>query len=63
MLDVPITCPFCGKRYTVKVPSKGYFDWSVRGRLIQHAMPEVDANVREALISGICQECWDRTMG
>lgn len=59
MLTIDIKCPFCGKEYQVEVPEKGYERW-LDGALIQNAMPEVSPKVREALISGICENCWGR---
>lgn len=53
-----IVCPFCGKTSYVVVPEKGFQDWQA-GALIQDAMPELSADERELLISGICPECWD----
>ena len=58
MLVINVKCPFCHKEYTVEVPADGYNRW-MAGELIQRAMPEVSADVREALISGICRDCWN----
>lgn len=57
-MDIYTTCPYCGKVTTIKVPTVGYFNWAYGGMLIQQAMPELSANEREALISGICSKCW-----
>ena len=62
MLNIPITCPFCGKEYIVEVPEDGYYNWQ-DGELIQNAMPEVSPEVRESLISGICENCWINMFG
>ena len=62
MIEIEVTCPFCGKTYTVEVPEDGYRAWQA-GELIQRAMPEVSPEVREALISGICERCWIETFG
>jgi hypothetical protein len=61
-IKIDITCPFCGKEYQVEVPEDGYNRW-LDGELIQRAMPTVVPEDREALISGICTECWDKTFG
>ena len=58
MMTIPVKCPFCHKEYTVEVPTDGYNRW-IGGELIQRAMPEVSADDREALVSGICSDCWN----
>ena len=67
MIKVARRCPFCGKEYTVEVPEKGFldwfFDWCEGSALIQNAMPNVSAEVRESLISGICEECQNKFFG
>lgn len=62
MITVNVKCPFCGKDYEVEVPKDGYEAWQ-RGELIQVAMPDVSPEIREALISGICETCWINTFG
>ena len=62
MIEINIECPFCGKEYKVSVPEEGYYRW-VEGELIQRAMPDVAPEVREALISGICEDCWNNVFG
>lgn len=62
MIEVNVKCPFCGKEYTVRVPEEGYNRWQA-GELIQLAMPTVSPEDREALISGICENCWINTFG
>jgi hypothetical protein len=56
MMDVICECPFCGKTYDVKVPVDGYLAWA-NGKTIQEAMPNISAEVRESLISGLCSSC------
>ena len=57
------TCPFCGKDSAVEVDADGYFAWMYEGKLIQDAMPNIDASTREILISGICEECQKKIFG
>ena len=52
-------CPFCGKTAIVEVPMDGFIAWQ-GGATIQQALPELDANDRERLVSGICPTCWDK---
>lgn len=52
-------CPFCGKTATVEVPVDGFIAWQF-GATVQRAFPNLDANTRERLVSGICPTCWDK---
>ena len=52
------TCPFCGTRSTVSVPTTGFRAWQ-DGELIQNTMPDLNATAREFLISGMCRDCQD----
>lgn len=63
MILVARQCPFCGKKYNVEVPEKGFLDWYEGGELIQVAMPNVSAEVRESLISGMCEDCQKSVFG
>lgn len=53
------TCPMCGDTKVFSLPEAGYKAWQ-DGMVIQQALPELDANDRERLISGICPTCWDK---
>jgi hypothetical protein len=55
-------CVFTGKEYEVIVPTDGLDRW-LCGALIQEAMPTVNAEDREFLISGISPEGWNSTFG
>lgn len=55
-------CVFCGKPHTVKVDGAHFGKWQ-EGELIQYAMPEESATVREFLISGICPKCQESIFG
>ena len=61
VLDVLIArteCPACYHERNVTCVASGYADW-VNGTVIQKAMPTLTTSEREALISGICDTCWD----
>jgi len=62
MITVAVECPLCGCVNFIKVPVEGYLEWQ-RGGFIQHALPELSAEEREMLISGICPDCWDNMFG
>jgi len=55
---IHLSCVQCGSRRHLEVEQRGYDDWRA-GTLIQDALPDLDADEREWLISGYCPECWD----
>ncbi len=55
-------CPFCGKEDVQIVPTEGYGRW-IQGELIQKAMPNVDASIREFLMTGMCPSCQEKIFG
>lgn len=59
---VKTTCPMCHCDTYIQVDAEEYARWQA-GELIQVAMPNLDADEREMLISGICPDCWDDTFG
>ena len=52
-------CPQCGKMKDMEVSQEAYQKW-VSGTLIQNAFPELPADERERLITGICPPCWTK---
>jgi hypothetical protein len=56
VVDVP--CHFCKEATALTVSVQGLADWQ-NGELIQNALPELNADQRELLISGTCGTCWD----
>ena len=56
---VPVICPFCGTTDTVEVPLEQWNRWK-DGAMIQEAFPELDADKRELLKTGICAFCWPK---
>ena len=59
MMTIITECPWCGEEHEVEVPFEGYLAWQ-NGELIQVAMPQLSADEREMLISGICPKCWEK---
>lgn len=59
---VKTTCPICHCDTYIMVDAEEYARWQA-GELIQVAMPGLDADEREMLISGICPVCWDDMFG
>lgn len=62
MMTLVKKCPMCGVDTTITVPRQQYANWR-SGMLIQDAMPELDADTRETLISGFCASCQDKLFG
>lgn len=58
MMLVKTTCPICHCDTYLMVDAEEYARWKA-GELIQVAMPDLDADEREMLISGICPTCWE----
>jgi len=58
-VNIETRCPFCGKTAIVEVPTDGFIAWQ-GGATVQRAFPNLDADTRERLISGICPTCWDK---
>ena len=59
MMTIITECPWCGEEHEGEVPFEGYLAWQ-NGESIQVAMPQLSANEREMLISGVCPECWKK---
>jgi translation initiation factor RLI1 len=52
----------CKQIYTVEVSRSGFRNWQ-GGMLIQKALPELNADQRELLISQTCGSCWEKLFG
>lgn len=58
-ISVKTKCPFCGKERVVEnVPRNRFFEWKEGYKNIQDALPELSADDREALMTGICNKCY-----
>lgn len=62
LIDFTVYCPLCGAETVVPVDSEAVKEWD-QGALIQDAMPDLTAEQREALLTGICTPCWDKSFG
>ena len=56
------TCMYCGRRGQLEVPAAGWKKLQA-GALIQDALPELDPDQRELLITGTHAQCWDALTG
>ena len=61
-LEVVCVCPFCGRQKEVELTMDQFTRWRA-GASRQLVAPELSANDREALISGICDTCWNNMFG
>ena len=55
---VQCNCPQCGSTKYFQLPTERIQRWQ-GGEYIQDVFPELDADQREHLQSGICKSCWD----
>ncbi len=56
---VAAPCRHCDAVHELTVNVEGFVSWQ-SGKYIQDALPELSAGERELLISGTCDECWQR---
>lgn len=57
-VEIEVTCPFC-RKHTEKftMPYSEFAAWQA-GELIQDACKSLNATQREALITGMCDNCF-----
>ena len=58
MVTIQTICPHCGKVTYLDVPFLNYLAY-MEGEPIHECFPELSADEREMLISGVCPTCWD----
>jgi hypothetical protein len=59
MTEVSIVCLDCEKLVKFEVDAQGLADWH-NGILLQHALPELEAPLREMMITKLCPVCSER---
>lgn len=57
-MKIETTCPKCNNQQEINVDENDYNSWK-SGKLIQNAMPYLTASQREALMTGVCDPCWN----
>jgi hypothetical protein len=62
MTQVEIKCNWCKQAVRFNASKAGLAAWR-NGMVIQEALPRLDADYREMLISGTCPECWNKMTG
>lgn len=55
-------CPICSATNSVTVSAVAFKAWQ-SGVFAQVAFPELEAEIREMLITGICPPCWEDMFG
>lgn len=60
MVNLVITCPFCGENNSVRVKHRDYVAWLYSDTPVQDIFFYLSAEEREMLISGICPTCWHK---
>ncbi len=59
-----ISCRFggkgCGKIVDIPTTPEQMRRWKIGGELIQAVFPELNAEQREMLMTGICNDCWTK---
>lgn len=58
-IDINIKCPICGSFTTVHVSPKKLHMYRSGSTKIQDVFPELTADEREVIQSGICYGCWN----
>jgi len=65
MSILTVTCPacvVCGSRAQLEVDFDGFAAWQ-DGTYLQNALPELDADQRELLMTGTHAHCWEIMFG
>ena len=59
--ELRVSCRMCRKTHTLKVRVEDYFTFDSPNRPhIQDIFPYLSPAERELLISGTCEECWNK---
>ena len=53
------TCPICKQKKAIVVDRERYLDWT-SGCINVQDIEGLNADEKEALLTGICPECWDK---
>lgn len=62
MVFITRVCPFCGEKMGLWVEEDGFNAWE-GGVPVQKAFPDLSAKEWEFIISGICENCWEKMFG
>lgn len=59
-MEFHVNCPMCSGRWSIELSEdqeRRFFEYKSSGKLIQDALPDLNAVEREFLKSGYCPEC------
>lgn len=62
LMEKEVICECCGTKKVYHLRPERVLAWR-NGMLIQDALPELSAEDREFLISGLCPDCWKALLG
>ena len=60
MKTVCKVCPKCGKKNYIEMSDEQYQKYTEGSDLIQRIFPEMSPAQKEILITGICEDCWNK---
>lgn len=60
---IEVVCPCCHSVTIINVDSDDYRDWRRGGLLVQDVFPYLSAGMREKLLTGLCENCWEKVFG
>jgi len=55
-----IKCIQCKQEVEIPVTEEQVLNWIEKGTFIQNEFPELSTSQREMLLSGICEDCWNK---
>lgn len=62
MMRIECRCPCCGAINYVRLTENEWWRWQL-GEHIQDVVPTMSPEERELLISGVCNDCWNKMFG
>ena len=60
---IKIKCELCDQDIPVAITEGEFVDWTLNHKtlpVVQDHFPQLSAEDREMLVSGVCGKCWDR---
>lgn len=58
--NVGIECPHCHNVIELPITEKELLAWDPNKTFIQDQFPQLTPGQREMLLSGLCEECWNK---
>ena len=60
MKQIVTECPYCHRKHVFTITDEQFNKYANGESYIQTIFPELTAPEREMLITGICEECWNK---